>query len=75
MPVNIIYKPDAEHLGGVAQDLFEGSSLQQLSGLVDLLMNFDVYTKRSTSITPMVESAAAAPTESANASQSSPPLR
>ena len=75
MPVNIIYKPDADHFGGVAQKLFEGTSLQQLRGLVDLLMNFDVYTKRNTSIQPLVESAAAESTESANASQSSSPLR
>lgn len=56
MPVNVIYKPeDSEYLGGVAQKLFDGTSLQQLRGLVDLLMNFDVYTRRQTSITPLVE--------------------
>lgn len=75
MPVNIIYKPDAEHLGGVAQKLFQGTSLEQLRGLVDLLMNFDVYAQRNTSITPQVEAATAASTESANASQSTTPLR
>ncbi len=58
MPVNIPYKADAEHLGGVSQSLYEGTSLEQLGGLVDLLMNFDEYAKRGTSITPLVESAA-----------------
>ena len=60
MPVNVIYKPeDAAHLGGVAQTLFEGTSLEQLRGLVDLLMNFDEYTKRQTSISPLVNAAPA----------------
>ena len=59
MPVNIPYKADAEHLGGIAQTLFKGTSIEQLDGLVDLLMNFDTYAKRQTSITPLVEAAAA----------------
>ncbi len=60
MPVNIPYNPDAPHLGGVAQNLFSGTSLQQLSGLVDLLLNFDKYAKRQTEIAPMVKAAAEA---------------
>jgi hypothetical protein len=60
MPVNIPYNPDAENFGGVAQKLFGGTSLQQLGGLVDLLMNFDTYAKRQTQVTPLVEAAAAA---------------
>jgi cytochrome c2 len=60
MPVNIPYNPDAPYLGGVAQKLFEGTSLEQLSGLVDLLMNFDLYAKRQTQVSPLVEAAAAA---------------
>ena len=75
MPVNIIYKPDAEHLGGVAQNLFSGTSLQQLSGLVDLLMNFDIYAKRQTSITPLVESASAQDSQAASSNDSTTPLR
>jgi len=59
MPVNIPYKADAENLGGIAQTIFRGTSLEQLDGLVDLLMNFDTYAKRQTSVTPMVEAAAA----------------
>ncbi len=75
MPVNIIYNPDADHLGGVAQKLYEGTSIEQLRGLVDLLMNFDVYAKRNTSIEPLVEKAAAESTESANASPDGAPRR
>jgi cytochrome c2 len=60
MPVNIPYTPEAENLGGVAQKLFSGTSLEQLSGLVDLLMNFDTYAKRQTQVAPLVEAAKAA---------------
>ncbi|RIK85228.1 MAG: hypothetical protein DCC67_04205 [Planctomycetota bacterium] len=60
MPVNIPYRPDDPHLGGVAQELYHGTSVEQLAGLVDLLMNFDAYTRGSTSIAPLVERAAAA---------------
>lgn len=70
MPVNIPYKPDADHLGGVAQTLFEGTSIQQVDGLVDLLMNFDRYAKSKTEVTPMVEAAAAEAAAQAADSQS-----
>ena len=60
MPVNIAYKAEADHLGGIAQTLFSGTSIEQLDGLVDLLMNFDIYAKRQTAVTPLVEAAAAA---------------
>jgi len=66
MPVNVIYKPDAPHLGGVAQALFAGTSIDQLRGLVDLLMNFDVYTERQISITPLVKSAPADESQATN---------
>src|SRR5690606_26339989 len=59
MPVNIPYRPDDPHLGGVAQDLYHGTSIQQLNGLVDLLMNFDAYARRNTSVSSLVEQAAA----------------
>ncbi|QEG36985.1 PDZ domain-containing protein [Bythopirellula goksoeyrii] len=58
MPVNIPFNADAPHLGGVAQNLFPGTSLEQLTGLVDLLLNFDTYAKRQTEVTPMVKAAA-----------------
>jgi hypothetical protein len=60
MPVNIPYRPDDPHLGGVAQDLYHGTSVQQLNGLVDLLMNFDAYARRNTSVSSLVEQAIAA---------------
>ncbi|MBA3484409.1 MAG: c-type cytochrome [Pirellulales bacterium] len=59
MPVNISYRPDDPHMGGVAQNLFEGSSVQQLTGVVDLLMNFDAYARGNTSVTPLVQQAQA----------------
>ncbi len=54
MPVNIPFE------AGISQDLFHGTSVEQLDGLVDLLMNFDVYTKRQTSISSLVEATVAA---------------
>ncbi|MCH2114992.1 MAG: PDZ domain-containing protein [Pirellulales bacterium] len=56
MPVNIPYKPGAS---GIAEELFRGTSIEQLDGLVDLLMNFDTYARRQTPITPLVEESAA----------------
>lgn len=54
MPVNIPYDPDAEHLGGVSQDLYHGTSIEQVDALVDLLMNFDQYAQRNTRIADLV---------------------
>ncbi|MEZ6120788.1 MAG: hypothetical protein R3C28_30010 [Pirellulaceae bacterium] len=59
MPVNIKFDANAENLGGVSQDLYHGTSLEQLDALVDLLMNFSQYTQNKTSITDMVPSAEA----------------
>jgi cytochrome c2 len=61
MPVNIPYDANAPHQGGVSQELFPGTSTQQLDGLVDLLMNFDEYAKRRTSIRNLVKQPPAAP--------------
>ncbi|MAT69455.1 MAG: hypothetical protein CMJ58_08000 [Planctomycetaceae bacterium] len=58
MPVNIPYRPGEEHLGGVSQDLFHGTSVEQLYGLVDLLMNFDAYAKQQTDVSSLVQDAA-----------------
>jgi hypothetical protein len=70
MPVNIPYRPEDPHLGGVAQDLYHGTSLQQVNGVVDLLMNFDAYARRNTSVSSLVEQAIAA---QAASGASSPP--
>lgn len=66
MPVNIPYDANSPTLGGVSQELFRGTSIEQLDGLVDLLMNFDEYAKRQTSIKSLVkEPAQAAPAQPA----------
>ncbi|MBX3424123.1 MAG: c-type cytochrome [Pirellulales bacterium] len=59
MPVNIPYRPDDPQLGGVSQDLYHGTSLEQLRGLVDLLMNFDAYAKGRTDVSGLVQESAA----------------
>jgi hypothetical protein len=59
MPVNIPYDPKPPNFGGVAQDLFPGPSTSQLDGVVDLLMNFDEYTRRQTSVRGLVKEAPA----------------
>lgn len=61
MPVNVKYNAeDAENLGGVEQSLYVGSSLEQLEGLVDLLMNYPQYTKGRASVADLVPPAAGA---------------
>ena len=68
MPENIPYKPeDLDFQGGVTQQLYHGTSVEQVDALVDLLMNYDKYSQRRASIRPLVEAAAAAKqNESAN---------
>lgn len=60
MPKNIPYNPTDPAQDGVSEALFPGDSMDQLMGLVNLLMNFDVYTKAHTSITPLAKESAAA---------------
>ncbi len=57
MPVNVPYKANAPHLGGVSQELYPGSSVEQVEGLVDFLMNYDDYAKRKTIVSGMVKEA------------------
>lgn len=53
MPVNIPYEPAQPLLGtNMPQELYRGDSLQQLSAMVDLLMNFDRYARQRLSVTP-----------------------
>ncbi len=61
MPTNITYAPTPPNFGGVDQRLFPGTSTQQLDGVVDLLMNFDEYARRRTSVKGLVKEPAAAP--------------
>jgi cytochrome c2 len=64
MPTNI--PPDKP----VSEALYHGTSVQQINGLVDLLMNFDRFLDDRTSMKPFIKAAppaaapAAAPTES-----------
>ncbi len=72
MPVNIQFVPDAPNLGGVNQALFPGTSIMQLDGVVDLLMNFDEYTKRRTSVKELVKEPTQPPAGQPSASDEPP---
>ena len=56
----IKYDASAEHLGGMPQELYRGTSVEQLDAVVDLLMNFDRYTAGRSAIAPLVKPAAGA---------------
>ncbi len=60
MPVNVKYDADAPQLGGVAQSLYHGSSLEQLDGLVELLMNYPRYAKSRAEVSSLVKTGPAA---------------
>ena len=60
MPVNLPYDPNDAHLGGVAQDLYPGTSVDQVDALVDLLMNYGSFMSQKNSIADLVKAAAAA---------------
>jgi cytochrome c2 len=75
MPVNIPFDPNSPTYGGVSQELFRGSSFDQLSGLVDLLMNFDEYTRRQTSVKGLVREPTAPAGGQPSAAQSPPENR
>ncbi len=61
MPVNI--PPDKP----VSDTLYPGTSLEQVNGLVDLLLNWDRFMENRTSIKPMIKPAPTAPAEGAKA--------
>jgi hypothetical protein len=55
MPINIPYAADQEFLGTtIPQDLYHGTSVDQLEALVDLLMNYDHYTRQRAPVSPLV---------------------
>ncbi|HTN77582.1 MAG TPA: hypothetical protein VL096_20125 [Pirellulaceae bacterium] len=69
MPVNIKFNANGPFLGDKndqqpedgkpgLQDLYHGTSIEQIDGLVDLLMNFDQYTKEQTQIKALIPAAA-----------------
>jgi hypothetical protein len=63
MPINIPYDPDLEHMGGIPQEFYHGSSTEQVRVLTDLLMNYDKYAKDKTQIGPLVRAAKEADAE------------
>jgi cytochrome c2 len=72
MPVNIPYAADPPNHGGVSQELFPGTSVMQLDGVVDLLMNYDEYAKRQTSVKGLVREPTA-PADTPPAASAQPP--
>jgi hypothetical protein len=61
MPVNVKYEPGKPFLGGVSQDLYHGTSIEQVDGLVDLLMNYDQFARSSRKIAGLVKPATIPP--------------
>jgi hypothetical protein len=54
MPVLIPYTEGSDHEGGVPQELYHGTSTEQLDAVVDLLLNFDRYSAEKN---PTIEAA------------------
>lgn len=54
MPINIPYVSSAPNHGGISQDLYHGTSEEQVEALVDLLMNYDQFARENTSIKALV---------------------
>jgi hypothetical protein len=57
MPVNVKYDPAAPFQGGVSQDLYHGTSTEQVDALVDLLMNYDQFSRSSRKVAELVKPA------------------
>jgi len=51
------YEPEKPFAGGVSQDLYHGTSTDQVDALVDLLMNYDTYAGRGRRVADMVKPA------------------
>jgi hypothetical protein len=66
MPVNI------PHNMPVSQDLYEGTSEEQLGGVVDLLMNFDQFTKEQFSVKPLIKAPPPQPAAGDNSASANP---
>lgn len=73
MPTNITFEPKPPYFGGVDQKLFPGTSIQQLDGVVDLLMNFDEYARRQTSVKGLVKEPATTPPPAGRRAEAQPP--
>lgn len=57
MPINVKYDPAAPFQGGVSQDLYHGTSTEQVDALVDLLMNYDQFSRSSRKVAELVKPA------------------
>lgn len=75
MPLNIPYDPSLPHQGGVSQNLFPGSSTEQVDGVVALLTNYDEYAKRHTTVKSLVKEPAATPGTGAPPARGAAPTR
>jgi hypothetical protein len=78
MPVNIAYDPDDPEFGQflgtkVSQDLYHGNSIEQVDALVDLLMNYDRFTRDSTPIAGLVKPATVPPEGTTPAGEATTP--
>jgi cbb3-type cytochrome oxidase cytochrome c subunit len=54
MPENVKYVANAPNKGGISQELYHGTSVEQVEALVDLLMNYDEFARENTSIKALV---------------------
>ncbi len=58
MPVNIPFDPNSPTLGGVSQEIYPGTSIDQLNGLVDLLMNYSEFMGMQFDVSKLVKASA-----------------
>ena len=57
MPINIQFNADLPHYGGVSQQLFHGTSIDQVDAVVDLLMNYSRYSNSRANVAELVKPA------------------
>jgi len=74
MPALFPHDPDAPFNGGVSQSLYHGDATDQVDALVDMLMNYDEYTRGEVSMKKRAaESEAAAKAAEAEAAKNKQP--
>jgi hypothetical protein len=78
MPVNINFDPADPEFGKflgtkVSQDLYHGTSIDQVDALVDLLMKYDQFARESKKIAGMVKPLPPAPPEGAAPAETTTP--
>ncbi len=55
MPINIQFNANDPNLGGVSQDLYHGTSIEQVDALVDLLLNYPRYANQRAKVADLVK--------------------